>query len=73
MTVAISCAFCGKRRNGEGVRVLIAGPGVSICDACVRTCQRILDNHANGTGPKVDSSKPAQGTKSGRGSRRKRR
>lgn len=34
------CSFCGK--SYEDVKRLIAGPGVAICDECVRTCNKIL-------------------------------
>lgn len=37
-----SCSFCGK--PGDFIRRLIAGPGVFICDECVRVCQRILND-----------------------------
>ena len=35
------CSFCGKTH--EEVVTLIAGPGVSICDACVTLCGEIID------------------------------
>jgi hypothetical protein len=34
-----NCSFCGK--SGDEAR-LIPGPGVCICDQCVRTCNDIL-------------------------------
>ena len=34
------CSFCGKSQ--EEVKTLIAGPGVFICDKCVRLCQSII-------------------------------
>jgi ATP-dependent Clp protease ATP-binding subunit ClpX len=34
------CSFCGKA--GSDVRKMIAGPGVYICDQCVRKCNDIL-------------------------------
>ncbi|MDY4609182.1 MAG: ATP-dependent Clp protease ATP-binding subunit ClpX [Sphaerochaetaceae bacterium] len=34
------CSFCGK--SYEDVKRLIAGPGVAICDECIRTCNKIL-------------------------------
>ena len=34
------CSFCGKDRNQ--VAMLVAGPGVHICDACVALCQRVF-------------------------------
>ena len=36
-----SCSFCGKK--AEHARRLIAGPGVYICDECVGTCKRMID------------------------------
>jgi ATP-dependent protease Clp ATPase subunit len=40
------CSFCGK--PGDEVHNLIAGPGVHICDDCVRLCVDI--NAANHEG-----------------------
>jgi ATP-dependent Clp protease ATP-binding subunit ClpX len=34
------CSFCG--RNKTGVKKLFSGPGVYICDNCVRLCNQIL-------------------------------
>ncbi|MDI9430056.1 MAG: ATP-dependent Clp protease ATP-binding subunit ClpX [Spirochaetota bacterium] len=34
------CSFCGKSQ--EEVRRLISGPGVSICDECVKVCNDML-------------------------------
>jgi hypothetical protein len=36
-----SCSFCGKL-NTE-VAALVAGPGVYICDECVRLAQQVID------------------------------
>jgi ATP-dependent Clp protease ATP-binding subunit ClpX len=36
------CSFCGK--HADFARRLIAGPGVYICDECVNTCKKILDD-----------------------------
>ena len=36
-----SCSFCGK--SADFARRLIAGPSVYICDECVGTCKKILD------------------------------
>lgn len=38
---AMKCSFCGK--GADEVKKLIAGRNVYICDACVATCNRILD------------------------------
>jgi ATP-dependent Clp protease ATP-binding subunit ClpX len=35
-----SCSFCGK--SAEYARRLIAGPGVYICDECVKVCDQII-------------------------------
>jgi ATP-dependent Clp protease ATP-binding subunit ClpX len=35
-----SCSFCGK--SADMAAKLIAGPGVSICDECVRICEQII-------------------------------
>ena len=34
------CSFCGKGK--DRVRRLVAGPGVFICDQCVRLCNEVL-------------------------------
>jgi len=35
------CSFCGK--SSAYARKMIAGPGVYICDDCVRACSQILE------------------------------
>jgi hypothetical protein len=42
-----SCSFCGKTK--DHVAKLIAGPGVYICDECVRLCDDILVEDASET------------------------
>lgn len=37
----MKCSFCGKR--ADQVNKLIAGHKVHICDACLETCNKILD------------------------------
>ncbi len=37
-----SCSFCGK--SVDHVNRLINGPGVSICDECIKTCMSILQD-----------------------------
>ena len=37
----LRCSFCGKGQNE--VKKLIAGPGVYICDQCVKICVEILE------------------------------
>ena len=36
-----ACSFCGK--GSDEVRHLIAGPGVFICEGCVRVCYEIIE------------------------------
>jgi ATP-dependent Clp protease ATP-binding subunit ClpX len=36
----LHCSFC--RKHEDAVEKLIGGPGVTICDACVAICNRIL-------------------------------
>lgn len=38
----LRCSFCGKPKSE--VRKLIAGPGVYICDECVRICEDIVED-----------------------------
>ncbi|HET7839529.1 MAG TPA: ATP-dependent Clp protease ATP-binding subunit ClpX [Rectinemataceae bacterium] len=40
-----TCSFCGK--SAEFARRLIAGPGVFICDECVKVCDQILSEDEN--------------------------
>jgi len=40
-----TCSFCGK--SAEFARRLIAGPGVYICDECVKVCGQILSEDEN--------------------------
>ena len=37
----IKCSFCGKPQTG--VKRIIAGPGVYICDECISVCRNILE------------------------------
>lgn len=37
----IKCSFCGKPQTG--VKRIIAGPGVYICDECIGVCRNILE------------------------------
>ncbi|MBI4368040.1 MAG: ATP-dependent Clp protease ATP-binding subunit ClpX [Candidatus Omnitrophica bacterium] len=39
------CSFCGRDRRRE-VRRIFAGPGVYICDICVRTCNEMIVKEA---------------------------
>ena len=38
----VRCSFCGKHQDKVGR--LIAGPGVFICDECVRLCMNIIED-----------------------------
>lgn len=38
----IRCSFCGKPQ--ENVERIIAGPGVYICDECIKICTNIIEN-----------------------------
>ncbi len=40
--IAERCSFCGRDKRKE-VRKIFAGPGVYICDICIRICGEILD------------------------------
>ena len=38
----VRCSFCGKSQ--DAVERIIAGPGVFICDDCIKVCNNILDD-----------------------------
>lgn len=40
-TKGVKCSFCGKSQ--EAVGRVIAGPGVYICDECIKVCNNILE------------------------------
>jgi hypothetical protein len=46
------CSFCGKVANE--VTRLIAGPGVFICNECVRLCEQLLSGQPKSTFPPLD-------------------
>ena len=54
------CSFCGK--SAEFARRLITGPGVYICDECVRVCAQILaeDEEEVATGFHGEVPKPRE-------------
>ena len=33
---SVKCSFCGKTQ--ENVKKIVAGPGVYICDECIKVC-----------------------------------
>ena len=37
----VYCSFCGKPQSG--VKKIVAGPGVYICDECISLCTSILE------------------------------
>lgn len=39
---SVKCSFCGKPQ--ENVARIIAGPGVYICDECIKICTNIIEN-----------------------------
>ena len=41
-TKTIRCSFCGKTQ--ENVKRIVAGPGVYICDECIKVCGDILED-----------------------------
>ncbi len=49
----IHCSFCGKAQHT--VKMLVAGPGVFICDECVELCRGIM---AGGPPPDHSTFKP---------------
>ena len=50
---ALRCSFCGKPE--QQANRMIQGPGVQICDECVRLCMSILDDGYDEThGGQVD-------------------
>jgi ATP-dependent protease Clp ATPase subunit len=50
------CSFCGKAQTE--VKTLIAGPGVFICDECVRLCRPIIEKKNKPTTQEVPSLLP---------------
>ena len=39
---SVKCSFCGKSQ--EAVNRIVAGPGVYICDECIKVCNHILED-----------------------------
>ena len=48
----LRCSFCGKK-DAE-VSKLVAGPRVYICDACVATASRLMDDSSNDGGQRLE-------------------
>jgi ATP-dependent Clp protease ATP-binding subunit ClpX len=40
--IPFPCSFC--KRSQPDVEKLVSGPGVFICDRCVRKCRRLLSS-----------------------------
>lgn len=41
-TKSVKCSFCGRPQ--ESVKRIVAGPGVYICNECVKACNAVLDD-----------------------------
>ncbi len=56
----LRCSFCGKAESE--VKMLLSGPGVFICDECVKQCQQVLagDFDAKDYGATDDLPKPRE-------------
>ncbi len=48
------CSFCGRDKRKD-VRKIFAGPGVYICDICIKICSDILDKDQTRTAKPVDN------------------
>jgi len=55
----LRCSFCGKTQ--DEVKKLIAGPGVYICDECIRLCDEIIaEDDRENAGTLEEAPKPAE-------------
>ena len=56
----LKCSFCGK--SEAEVNMLVSGPGVFICDQCVKQCQQVMagDFDAKDFGTPEDLPKPKE-------------
>ena len=55
----LRCSFCGKTQ--DEVKKLIAGPGVYICDECIRLCDEIIaEDDKENLGSLQEAPKPAE-------------
>jgi hypothetical protein len=60
MGVTPRCSFCAKPQ--DGVRKLVAGPAVFICNECVDLCHDIMDESSEGpAGERRESEEHAAG------------
>ncbi|MDD5217703.1 MAG: ATP-dependent Clp protease ATP-binding subunit ClpX [Candidatus Omnitrophica bacterium] len=55
MIISERCSFCGRDKRKE-VRKIFSGPGVYICDICIRICADILEKDQSGTVKRHDLS-----------------
>ena len=55
---SLRCSFCGKHE--QQVHRMIQGPGVRICDECVRLCTRILGEEFEDEEPAITEDIPDQ-------------
>ena len=46
MNKGVKCSFCGKSQ--DAVEKIIAGPGVYICDECIKVCTNIMNEQGIG-------------------------
>ena len=51
----LKCSFCGK--NQDGVKKLIAGPNVYICDECIQLCNEIIAEETISTSSEENKKK----------------
>ncbi|MGY1595025.1 ClpX C4-type zinc finger protein, partial [Geodermatophilus sp. SYSU D00708] len=67
--LGLACSFCGK--GTDEVAHLVAGPGVYICDGCVRLCSEVLEEVEEGRAPAPGGAGPlpASGRHRSRGAR----
>ena len=49
------CSFCGRDRKKD-IKKIFAGPGVYICDLCVKACHEMLMKQRNVTIKPFDTS-----------------
>lgn len=56
--VPVRCSFCGKSR--DEVNRLVAGPGVYICDGCVKLCNQVISGREGPEGGWPSPATPRQ-------------
>jgi hypothetical protein len=55
---ALACSFCAK--PDHAIAKLIAGPGIYICDECVRLCNEILASAPEQPDARLEDAEPAE-------------